>query len=132
MNTLTATARVVSDAELRAAGSSKVCSVRLAIDAGYGDKRSTMFVNASIWRNSEQLASRLTKGTEVEVVGELSVREYTGRDGKAGQSIDLAVDRVGRLRQPADKAAPRQDEPLPRGHSAQPSRQAELQDEIPF
>lgn len=130
MNTLTATARVVADAELRTAGASKVCSVRLAIDAGYGDKRSTMFVNASIWRNSEQLADKLLKGTEVEVVGELSVREYTGRDGKAGQSLDLTVDRVGRLRQPQGAAA-RQDEPLPRGHSAHPSRM-EMQDEIPF
>lgn len=130
MNTLTATARVVADAELRAAGSSKVCSVRLAIDAGFGERRTSFFVNASIWRNSEQLASRLTKGVEVEVIGELSVREYTGRDGKQGQSLDLTVDRVGRLRQPQGAAA-RQDEPSPRGHSAHPSR-IELQDEIPF
>ena len=123
MNTLTATARVVADAELRTAGSSKVCAVRLAVDAGFGDKRSTMFLNASIWRNSEQLAARLTKGTEVEVVGELSVRDYTGRDGKTGQSLDLSVDRVGRIRSPQDRPAAAQ---------ARPAASAPLMDEIPF
>ncbi|MFO1211005.1 MAG: single-stranded DNA-binding protein, partial [Amaricoccus sp.] len=128
MNTFSDIGRVVADAELRDAGNNKVCSVRLAFDTGYGDKRGTMFLNASIWRNSEQLAPKLTKGTEVQVSGSISVRDYTTRDGGKGQSIDLAVDRVGRIRPPQDKAA-RSDEPLPRGHSAHPSRM-EMQDEI--
>lgn len=131
MNIFSAVGRVVADAELRDAGTGKVCSVRLAFDFGHGEKRGSFFVNASIWRGSEQLAPRLVKGAEVHVSGELSTRDYTTRDGKQGQALDLTVDRVGRIRPPADKVAPPSDEPSPRGHSAHPSR-IEMQDEIPF
>lgn len=105
MNTFSATGRVVSDAELRTAGTGKVCSVRLAFDFGHGDKRGSLFANASIWRGSEQFAPRLAKGAEVHVSGELSTREYTTRDGAKAQAIDLAVDRVGRIRAPQGAAA---------------------------
>lgn len=130
MNTFTDIGRVVADAELRDTGSGKVCSVRLAFTTGFGEKRGTIFVNASIWRNSEQLAAKLLKGTEVQVSGSISTREYTTRDGKQGQAIDLAVDRVGRIRPQHGAAA----EPAPAAtgwHGPMPgSRQ--LQDEIPF
>lgn len=129
MNTFSATGRVVADATLRDAGNNKLCSVRLAFDAGFGERRSSFFVNASVWRNSEQLAARLTKGVEVEVVGELSVRDYTGRDGKQGQSLDLSVDRVGRIRAPQGAAAEAPSQPARvRGVGPHP----QLQDEIPF
>jgi single-strand DNA-binding protein len=131
MNTLTPVARVVADAELRTAGASKVCSVRLAIDSGYGDKRSTLFVNASIWRNSEQLASRLTKGTEFEVAGEISTREYTTRDGKPGLAIDLVVDRVSRIRSPQGASAETPSRPATAMGWTGPHPRL-VEDEIPF
>lgn len=129
MNTFSATGRVVADAELRTAGTGKVCSVRLALDAGFGERRTSFFVNASIWRNSEQLASRLTKGTEVEVVGELSVRDYTSRDGKQGQALDLNVDRVGRIRAPQGAAEAPSKPAVAQGWIGP---QPQLADEIPF
>jgi single-stranded DNA-binding protein len=130
MNVLTTVARVVADATLRDAGSGRVCSVRLAIDSGVGERRSSFFVNASIWRGSEQLAPRLVKGAEVHVSGELSVRDYTSRDGKAGQALDLNVDRVGRIRAPQGAAETTSRPEVARGwHGPQPSLSV---DEIPF
>lgn len=129
MNTFSAVGRVVADAELRTAGTGKVCSVRLAFDAGVGERRSSFFANASIWRGSEQLAPRLTKGVEVHVSGELSVRDYTTRDGKQAQALDLAVDRVGRIRTPQGAAAEAPSQPA-RARGVGPMPQ--LSDEIPF
>lgn len=133
MNTFSAVGRVVADAKLRTTDKGKVCDVRLAFDFGSGERRGSFFMNASIWRGSEQLTPRLVKGAEVHVSGEQSVRDYTTRDGKQGQAIDLAVDRVGRIRPPQGAAAsPRSDAPAPGWHGPHPSRPAELQDEIPF
>lgn len=134
MNVFSAVGRVVADAELRTVGTGKVCSVRLAFDFGSGERRGSLFMTASIWRGSEQLAPRLVKGAEVHVSGEVASRDYTTRDGKSAQALDLAVDRVGRIRAPQGAAAPapRSDSPAPGWHGPHPSRPAELQDEIPF
>jgi single-strand DNA-binding protein len=94
VNTFSASARVVADAEVRNAGQSQVCNVRLAVNAGFGDRRSTLWINASIWRGADKLAPLLVKGRDVAVTGELSMREYTGRDGQKGQSLELNVDRL--------------------------------------
>ena len=126
MNTFHATnARLAADAELRSAGSAPVASLRLAVDAGYGDKRTTLWLSASLWgARAEKLAPMLKKGGKINVVGELSQREYTAKDGSKANSLELRISEI-------EFAGPRAEATEAPAQPA-PAAAPELADEIPF
>lgn len=126
MNSFSATARIAADAELKTIGQGQVCNVRLAVSAGFGERRSTLWINGAFWgARAAGVASKLIKGQQVAVTGELSVREYTGRDGKTGQSLELAIDRLDFVGERQERA----EQPV-RARGVGPMPQ--LSDEIPF
>lgn len=96
MNKITATGRVVADAELRAnASGDSVCSFRVASDVGFGDRRTTNWFTCTIWgRRGESLVGYLKKGTPVTVFGTLTLREWTNRDGVKQLSPDIRIDEI--------------------------------------
>ncbi len=74
---------LTKDAELRPAGNSQVCGFSVAADTGFGDKKQTMFFSCSLWGNQgAAVAQYLKKGNPVTVIGEMSEREYDGRQYK--------------------------------------------------
>lgn len=74
---------LTKDAELRQAGNSQVCGFSVAADTGFGDKKQTMFFSCSLWGNQgAALAQYLKKGNPVTVIGEMSEREYDGKQYK--------------------------------------------------
>lgn len=74
---------LTKDAELRPAGNSQVCGFSVAADTGFGDKKQTMFFSCSLWGNQgAALAQYLKKGNPVTVIGEMSEREYDGKQYK--------------------------------------------------
>lgn len=81
MNVLSLTGNLGRDAEVRTAGSSTVCGFSVAMTAGYGDKKQTIWVDCSIWGKQAEgsLPSYLKKGQQVAVSGELSIREHEGK-----------------------------------------------------
>lgn len=81
MNVLSLTGNLGRDAEVRTAGSSTVCGFSVAMTAGYGDKKQTIWVDCSIWGKQAEgsLPSYLKKGQQVAVSGELSTREHEGK-----------------------------------------------------
>ena len=80
MNTITIVGRVGKDAELRSTANGSVLSFSIASYVGYGDNKTTLWFNCSIWgKRAEALAEHLTKGTSVTAVGELSQREHDGK-----------------------------------------------------
>lgn len=81
MNVLCVTGNLGRDAEVRQAGSSTVCSFSVAMTAGYGDKRQTVWLDCSLWGRQAEgaLPSYLTKGQQVALTGELSTREHEGK-----------------------------------------------------
>lgn len=125
MNTFSATARVVADAILRNAGTTTIASVRLASDTGHGDRKATLWITGSVLgARAEKLAPLLTKGRQVAVSGEVSMREWTKKDGTVTQSLELTIDRLDLIGARAEVAGPK----------AEPTRavQHDLIDEIPF
>lgn len=74
MNKLSLIGRIGKDAELRYSQDGKpVCSFSVAVDDGYSDKKSTIWVRCSLWgERAEKLAPHLTKGKPVYVEGNLS------------------------------------------------------------
>lgn len=74
---------LTKDAELRQAGNSQVCGFAVAADTGFGDKKQTMFFSCSLWGNQgAAVAQYLKKGNPVTVIGEMSEREYEGKQYK--------------------------------------------------
>ena len=74
---------LTKDAELRQAGNSQVCGFSVAADTGFGDKKQTLFFSCSLWGNQgAALAQYLKKGNPVTVIGEMSEREYDGKQYK--------------------------------------------------
>ena len=74
---------LTKDAELRQAGNSQVCGFAVAADTGFGDKKQTMFFSCSLWGNQgAAVAQYLKKGNPVTVIGEMSEREYDGKQYK--------------------------------------------------
>ncbi|ABR91441.1 single-strand DNA-binding protein [Janthinobacterium sp. Marseille] len=96
MNKIAATGRVVADAELRfTAAGDPIASFRLASDVGFGDKKTTNWFACQIWgKRGEALAPHLTKGQQVTVFGQLTLREWTNKDGVKAISPDIRVDEI--------------------------------------
>lgn len=96
MNVWTFTGRLGADAELRSTQSGeKVLSFRVANDVGFGDRKTTQWVECSLWgRRGEAVAQFLTKGKQVCVSGELTLREFQKRDGSAGSGLSVRVNEV--------------------------------------
>lgn len=96
MNVWTFTGRLGADAELRSTQSGeKVLSFRVANDVGFGDRKTTQWVECSLWgRRGEAISQFLTKGKQVCVSGELTLREFQKRDGTAGSGLSVRVNEV--------------------------------------
>lgn len=96
MNKLAATGRIVADAELRfTPGGDPIANFRLASDVGFGDKKTTNWFNCQIWgKRGEALAPHLTKGQQVTVFGQLTLREWTNKEGVKALSPDIRIDEI--------------------------------------
>lgn len=143
MNVWTFTGRLGADGELRTTQSGeKVLGLRVANDVGFGERKTTQWVDCSIWgRRAEALAPHLTKGKQVVVSGEVTLREYEKRDGTRGAGLTVRVaeiDFTGGSREGAGNEAcetrggDRSSVGGSRDHSAPPPVHDDLDDEIPF
>lgn len=96
MNKITATGRVVADAELRTTPSGDaICSFRVASDVGFGERKTTNWFNCTVWgRRGESLVNILKKGTAVTIFGTLTLREWTNKEGVRQISPDIRLDEV--------------------------------------
>jgi single-strand DNA-binding protein len=118
MNRITFTGRLAADAELRHAPTgTAVLNFRVASDVGFGDKKSTNWFACAIFnKRAESLAPHLKKGQEVTIFGQLTLREYTNRDGVKQISPDVFVDDIqmhGGKQQAAAPALSNEDSEIP-------------------
>ena len=67
-------------AEVRIAGQNKVTGWTVAVDDGWGDKKTTIWFDCNWWgQRGEKVAPYIGKGDKITVSGELSTREYEGK-----------------------------------------------------
>jgi single-strand DNA-binding protein len=97
-------ARLTKDVEIKFTPSGKaVATVDLAFnkrtkdrDTGEWQDAGTMFVRGTAWEQlGENCVESLSKGDEVIVSGELSVREYDRKEGGKGHSVELNIYAIG-------------------------------------
>lgn len=95
MNRITFTGRLAADAETRTTTSSTVLNFRIASDVGFGDKKQTNWFACAIFgKRADSLAAYLKKGQEVTVFGQLTLREWTNKDGAKQISPDVFVEDI--------------------------------------
>ena len=81
MLNLTLAGNVGRDAEKKTTQSGQeLCSFPVAVSVGYGENKSTVWVDVTKWgKGSDGLSRILRKGSKVAVSGELSTREHNGK-----------------------------------------------------
>lgn len=80
MNVFTAIGRVGRDAVVRNAGETPVASWSLAVDAGFGERKVTTWLDCSLWgKRAESVAQHIRKGDRLGVTGEIATREHDGK-----------------------------------------------------
>jgi single-strand DNA-binding protein len=125
MNSCTFTGRLGRDAETRKVNDTTVTSFSLASDVGYGDKKTTIWLDCSIWGNrGVTLEPALVKGAEITVIGELSEREYTNKDEELKKALSL---RVSNNSYPSVRSSEQAGTPAPAA-----AKKAVIDDDIPF
>jgi single-strand DNA-binding protein len=94
-NVISFTGRLGKDCEIKPAGQTTVTKFTVANDVGWGEKKITNWYNCDLWGDrGAKVAEYLTKGKEVHVMGEQTLRKYTDKDGVERMSVDINVDRV--------------------------------------
>lgn len=96
MNSWSFSGRCGADAELRTTPSGeKVLSFRVAVDVGWGEKKTTMWVEVSYWgKRAEAIAKYVTKGMKLGVVGPVRLEEFQRRDGTPGSKLTVRADDI--------------------------------------
>ena len=81
MKQITIAGRLGKDAELRRTqGGDPVLSFPVAVNDGYGERKSTMWFDCTVWgKRADALSSHLVKGMAVTVSGDLGKREHDGK-----------------------------------------------------
>ena len=93
MNVWCFSGRVGADAELRTTQSGeKVLQFRVANDIGFGDRKTTQWVDCSYWgKRGEAVSSYVRKGDKITVSGEVKLEEFQRRDGTPGSKLAVRV-----------------------------------------
>ena len=108
-----------------------VVSFSVGVKAGYGDKATTTWARCSMFgKRGEAVAPYLTKGQQVAISGEASLREYTDKQGQQRASLEVRVNDLtlagGKREAQQSPQAPRQQAPQQSGGFS------DMDDSIPF
>ena len=96
LNVCTFSGNTGGECELRYMPDGKpVAAFNLAVNNGYGDKKSTFWVRCQIYgKRAETLSPMISKGTKLMVSGSLAPREWTDKEGKVHTSLDMNVNEL--------------------------------------
>ena len=94
-NNVAFTGRLGRDPELNTVGDYKVLNLAVANNTGFGDKKVTNWFNCAMWgARGEKIAQYLSKGSEVFITGELTLRKYTDKEGVEKMSPDVRIEQL--------------------------------------
>lgn len=94
-NKIIVVGNLTRDVELKHTTSGKtVCNLGLAINTGFGDKKETLFIDATVWdKQAESCATYLKKGSAVLIEGRL-VSESWEKDGEKKEKVKIVAQSV--------------------------------------
>ena len=134
MTTVTILGKLGGDVELKDVNGTALAKFSVAQNVGFGDKKSVNWFSVSIWggQAKSNFVDYLKKGQMVQVVGELSTREYNGKTYMEvrSYSCNLAGSPQGGQQQ-----APQQQgyaQPKPQAQPTAGGGTSDLEDDLPF
>lgn len=86
--------RLGKDCIVNTVNGKNVINFSVAVDVGYGDSKTTQWVECAKWGEKTAVAQFLTKGAQVAVLGEISMKTYSKHDGTNGASLSCRVDKL--------------------------------------
>jgi single-strand DNA-binding protein len=91
-NSFSGLVRLAGEPESKDVGGTNLINVSLASTTGFGAKKATTWIRGNFWGDRWlKVATFLKKGSLVWVEGEISLRDYTNKDGLEKQSLELRV-----------------------------------------
>lgn len=110
MNSIVVAGNVGKDAELRRTPGGDAV-LQFSVADNQGREKPTTWWRCSLWgKRAEALSQYVTRGQQVTVVGTVSEREWTDRDGMARKSLEVRVTEIalqgGKREGQAERPAP--------------------------
>ena len=136
LNSCVLTGNLVANPEIKHVGENPKATFSLAFSDGYGDNRTTSYINSECWRrNAETVRRYLTKGSKIGVVGRLKLDRWEDRTTLQPRSMmKLIIDDfefLGPRRGNEDSSAPNSEPPADRAESPRPATRAVTHDDEP-
>jgi single-strand DNA-binding protein len=140
MNRILITGHLGADPAQRTVAGKTITEFNLANSTGYGDRKTTNWFRVTVWHESTAtyVQNYAQKGSYVVVQGELTLREYTDKQGATRLSAEIAVNRSEDLELPRatgpvpQSAAPAPQRPAPAPRPQAPSVPSPFGDDMPF
>lgn len=135
MNSLNFIGNIGSDAEVRYTPDQKpITSWSVALRSGYGKSEKTNWVRCTMFgERGIKLSEYLKKGTQVAVSGELSLNEYTNKQGENKASLECNVSNITLLGGKNNSQDNSQYQPAKNNAPANSADSLEtMEDDIPF
>jgi single-strand DNA-binding protein len=112
LNNVNLIGRLGRDPEVRyTSGGKAVANFSLAVDDGYGEKKTTSWVPIVAWEKTAELAQQyLVKGSQVAVSGQLRQRSYEDRNGTTHNVLEVIARQIDFLSKVEKKQASSQSE----------------------
>jgi single-strand DNA-binding protein len=117
-----------------------VVQFSVGVKSGYGDKATTTWARCAIWgKRGEAVAQYLTKGQLVGISGEVTMREFTNKEGQKQSSLEVRVNdltllgkRDGEQQQRSEPPAQSQQRSAPAQQNSGGGSFDDMTDDIPF
>lgn len=95
-NNISFVGRLGNDPELKDVGSTQVLEFTVANNTGFGDKKTTNWFRCAYWgARAVSVQQYLSKGKQIFITGELTIRKYDKKDGSGeGYSHDINVNAI--------------------------------------
>lgn len=96
MNSVSLVGRLGRDPETRyTSGGKSVANFAIAVDDGFGEKKTTSWITIVAWEKTAELAQKyLVKGSQVAVEGRLRQRSYENKSGEKVSVLEVIANRL--------------------------------------
>jgi len=135
MVTETIVGRLGRDAEARqTANGTAITQLSVAADVGFGERKTTLWRNVTVFGKSAEFCANLKKKETVAVTGRLEIDKWTDRQsGEEKQKEVLIAMIVQRISPPIEQDGNSPQPPAPKaGAGPQLQQDTEPEDDIPF
>lgn len=127
MNSITITGNLGKDAELRSLNDGTAV-LSFSVADNQGKDKPSIWWNCSLFgRRAESLQQYLTKGQQVTVVGSVSEREWTDKEGNKRKSMDVRVNDIA-----LQGGKPSGGAPAPKPAASRSTSFEDMDSDVPF